>query len=163
MSWEWVYGQEFFFFQSMQEVWIFACLVENCPIMRLRVRRKFQLHGGYVSSLEEIDVTRRKNAIWGIIWYECKNVRWDMGIWHFFLFWSLCLLQFYVHLPTGKRFLSKAEVLHFINKGMVSTCDMDVLCDTSTDDNVWLLLELFLLFELCKLVTFFRTNLQAYL
>ncbi|AQK43042.1 methyl binding domain113 [Zea mays] len=49
---------------------------------------------------------------------------------------SLCLLQFYVHLPTGQRFLSKAEVLHFVNKGMVSTCDMDVLCDTSTDDNI---------------------------
>ena len=39
---------------------LFACLDESCPIMRLRVRRKFQLHGGYVSSLEEIEVTRRK-------------------------------------------------------------------------------------------------------
>jgi len=39
---------------------LFACLDESCPIMRLRVRRKFQLHGGYVSSLEEIEVTRKK-------------------------------------------------------------------------------------------------------
>ncbi|XP_021318704.1 uncharacterized protein LOC8069424 isoform X3 [Sorghum bicolor] len=46
------------------------------------------------------------------------------------------MYKFYVHLPTRKRFLSKAEVLHFVNKGMVSTCDMDVLCDTSTDDNI---------------------------
>ncbi|WVZ84582.1 hypothetical protein U9M48_031605, partial [Paspalum notatum var. saurae] len=43
---------------------------------------------------------------------------------------------FYVHLPTGKRFMSKAEVLLFVDKGMVSTCDMDVLCDASTDDNI---------------------------
>lgn len=46
------------------------------------------------------------------------------------------MYKFYVHLPTGKRFLSKAEVFHFVNKGMVSTCSMDVLCDTSSDDNI---------------------------
>ncbi|KAJ1270294.1 hypothetical protein BS78_06G042900 [Paspalum vaginatum] len=46
------------------------------------------------------------------------------------------MYKFYVHLPTGKRFMSKAEVLLFVDKGMVSMCNMDVLCDASTDDNI---------------------------
>ncbi|TVU13348.1 hypothetical protein EJB05_40400 [Eragrostis curvula] len=45
-------------------------------------------------------------------------------------------LQFYVHLPTGKRFLFKRDVLRYANKGMVSRLDTEVLCDTSTDDNI---------------------------
>ncbi|GJN36862.1 hypothetical protein PR202_gb25761 [Eleusine coracana subsp. coracana] len=50
-----------------------------------------------------------------------------------------CLMStvmFYAHLPTGKRFLSKEDVLRYINEGKVSSCDMDVLCDTRTDDNI---------------------------
>ncbi|KAK3145172.1 hypothetical protein QOZ80_4AG0324520 [Eleusine coracana subsp. coracana] len=46
------------------------------------------------------------------------------------------MYKFYVHLPTGKRFLSKEDVLHYVNEGKVSSCDMDVLCDTRTDDNI---------------------------
>ncbi|XP_062184088.1 uncharacterized protein LOC133888021 isoform X2 [Phragmites australis] len=46
------------------------------------------------------------------------------------------MYKFYVHLPTGKRFLSKGEVLRYVNEGKVSRCDMDVLCDTSSDDNI---------------------------
>jgi hypothetical protein len=38
------------------------------------------------------------------------------------------------------RFLSKAEVLHYVNEGKISASDIDVLCDTKTDDNVWLFL-----------------------
>ncbi|TVU13310.1 hypothetical protein EJB05_40358, partial [Eragrostis curvula] len=46
------------------------------------------------------------------------------------------MYKFYVHLPTGKRFLFKRDVLRYANKGMVSRLDTEVLCDTSTDDNI---------------------------
>nr|CAB3484063.1 unnamed protein product [Digitaria exilis] len=46
------------------------------------------------------------------------------------------MYKFYFHPPTGMRFLSKAEVLHYVNEGKISACDMNVLCDTSTDDNI---------------------------
>ncbi|KAL6660451.1 hypothetical protein ACP70R_001997 [Stipagrostis hirtigluma subsp. patula] len=46
------------------------------------------------------------------------------------------MYKFYVHLPTGKRCLSKGEVLCCANDGTASRCDMDVLCDTSSDDNI---------------------------
>mgnify|MGYP003702713235 CR=1 FL=1 len=50
------------------------------------------------------------------------------------------LLQFYVHLPTGMRFLSKENVLLYSNEGKISRCDVKGLCDTSSEDNVWYLL-----------------------
>ncbi|KAK8448444.1 hypothetical protein SEVIR_7G013300v4 [Setaria viridis] len=46
------------------------------------------------------------------------------------------MYKFYFHPPTGMRFLSKAEVLHYVNEGKISASDMDVLCDTRTDDNI---------------------------
>ncbi|PUZ46306.1 hypothetical protein GQ55_7G054000 [Panicum hallii var. hallii] len=46
------------------------------------------------------------------------------------------MYKFYFHPPTGIRFLSKGEVLRYVNEGKISACDMDVLCDTSTDDNI---------------------------
>ncbi|OEL29367.1 hypothetical protein BAE44_0009614 [Dichanthelium oligosanthes] len=47
------------------------------------------------------------------------------------------MYKFYFHPPTGMRFLSKTEVLRYVNEGKISACDMDVLCDTSTDDNCY--------------------------
>ena len=32
--------------------------------------------------------------------------------------------------------LAKGEVLRYVNEGKIAACDTDVLCDTSTDDNV---------------------------
>ncbi|KAL6851486.1 hypothetical protein ACP4OV_020419 [Aristida adscensionis] len=46
------------------------------------------------------------------------------------------MYKFYVHLPTGKRCLSKGEVLGCDNEDTVSRCDMDAMCDTSSDDNI---------------------------
>ncbi|CAL5028481.1 unnamed protein product [Urochloa decumbens] len=46
------------------------------------------------------------------------------------------MYKFYFHPPTGMRFLSKAEVLSYVNERKISARDMDVLCDTSTDDNI---------------------------
>ncbi|XP_039771457.1 uncharacterized protein LOC120639658 isoform X8 [Panicum virgatum] len=45
------------------------------------------------------------------------------------------MYKFYFHPPSGMRFLSKGEVLRYVNEGKISACDMDLLCDTSTDDN----------------------------
>ncbi|CAO2041806.1 unnamed protein product [Urochloa humidicola] len=46
------------------------------------------------------------------------------------------MYKFYFHPPTGTRLLSKAEVLRYVNERKISARDMDVLCDTSTDDNI---------------------------
>ncbi|KAG2565081.1 hypothetical protein PVAP13_7NG034400 [Panicum virgatum] len=51
------------------------------------------------------------------------------------------MYKFYFHPPTGMRFLSKGEVLRYVNEGKIAACDTDVLCDTSTDDNILALVE----------------------
>ncbi|XP_039771454.1 uncharacterized protein LOC120639658 isoform X5 [Panicum virgatum] len=51
------------------------------------------------------------------------------------------MYKFYFHPPSGMRFLSKGEVLRYVNEGKISACDMDLLCDTSTDDNILALVE----------------------
>jgi len=73
----------------------------------------------------------RKNTIWGT-----NFIRLIEEIWAHDIFLNLCLLQFNFHPPSGMRFLSKGEVLRYVNEGKISACDMDLLCDTSTDDNV---------------------------
>ncbi|KAG8083554.1 hypothetical protein GUJ93_ZPchr0015g6667 [Zizania palustris] len=51
------------------------------------------------------------------------------------------MYKFYVHLPTGMRFLSKENVLLYSSEGKVSRCDMKGLCDTSSEDNILAMVE----------------------
>ncbi|XP_006653226.2 uncharacterized protein LOC102699500 [Oryza brachyantha] len=46
------------------------------------------------------------------------------------------MYKFYAHLPTGVRFLSKENVLRYSIEGKISRCDVKVLCDTSSEDNI---------------------------
>lgn len=51
------------------------------------------------------------------------------------------MYKFYVHLPTGMRFLSKENVLLYSNEGKISRCDVKGLCDTSSEDNILAMVE----------------------
>uniref|UniRef100_A0A0D9W301 MBD domain-containing protein n=1 Tax=Leersia perrieri TaxID=77586 RepID=A0A0D9W301_9ORYZ len=51
------------------------------------------------------------------------------------------MYKFYVHLPTGMRFLSKENVLLYSNEGKISKCEVKGLCDTSSEDNILAMVE----------------------
>ncbi|KAM0860895.1 hypothetical protein ACQ4PT_046258 [Festuca glaucescens] len=46
------------------------------------------------------------------------------------------MYKFFVHLPTGMRFFSKEDVLRYVNEGVISTCNVKGLCDTTSEDNI---------------------------